>query len=135
MIGPPKLKPNWLRLKVGFWKGTVMPVLPTMSGLEEAGRVQVGVADELVQRRVEVVGAAQRGHVDGGAGGAAVLGALVVGDHLELRDGVGRDGDDLVVEALVALAVSVVVDAVEQEVVEHAALAVDVVRARAHQAS
>ena len=71
------------------------------------------------------------GDVDGGAGGAAVLGALVVGDDLELGDGVRRDGDDLVVEALVAFAVGVVVDAVEQEVVEHAALAVDVVGAGA----
>ncbi len=30
MMGPPKLMPNWLRLKVGFLKGVVMPVLPTM---------------------------------------------------------------------------------------------------------
>ncbi len=82
---------------------------------------------------MEAVGSALRGDVDGGAGGAAVLGALVVGDDLELRDGVGRDGDDLVVESLVALAVGVVVEAVEQEVVEHAALAVDVVSAGADQ--
>jgi len=46
-----------------------------------------------------------------------------------LRHRVRRDGDDLVVEALVAFAVGVVVHAVQQVVVEHAALAVDVVRA------
>ena len=82
---------------------------------------------------MEAIGSALRGYVDRGAGGAAVLGAFVVGDDLELGDGVGRDGDDLVVEALVALAIGVVVHAVEQEVVEHAALAVDVVCARADQ--
>ena len=101
--------------------------------LEEAGGVEVGVADELVDRGVEVVGAAVRCDVDGGAGGAAILRALVVGYDLELRDGVGRNGDDLVVEALVALAIGVVVQAVEQEVVEHAALAVDVIRSGADQ--
>ncbi len=31
MMGPPKLKPNWLRLKVGFLKGVVMPVPPTVA--------------------------------------------------------------------------------------------------------
>jgi hypothetical protein len=35
--------------------------------------------------------------------------------------------NDLVVEALVAFAIGIVVDAVEQEIVEHAALAVYVV--------
>ncbi len=100
-------------------------------GLEEAGGVEVGVADELVEEAVEAVGSALRGDVNGGTGGAAVLGALVVGHDLELGDRVGRDGDDLVVESLVTLAVGVVVETVEQEVVEHAALAVDVVCAGA----
>jgi len=45
-----------------------------------------------------------------------------------LRDGVRWGLNDLVVEALVALAVGIVVHAVEQEIVEHAAKAVDVVR-------
>ena len=100
-------------------------------GLEVAGGVEVGVADELVDGGVEFVGSAGGCDVYGGAGGAAVFCALVVGDDLELGDGVGWDGDDLVVEALVALAVGVVVHAVEEEVVEHAALAVDVVGAGA----
>ena len=33
-MGPLKLKPNWLRLKVGFWNGTEMPELPTSVGLK-----------------------------------------------------------------------------------------------------
>jgi hypothetical protein len=99
-----------------------------------AESIQIGVAIELIQRGVEAFGAAARGHVDGGAGGAPVLRALVVGHHLELRDRVRRRLDNLVVEALVALAVGVVVHAVEQVVVEHAALAVHVVASRAHQA-
>ena len=118
----------------GLLEGNDVAGVADGGGLEEAGGVEVGVADELVDRGVELVGSACGGDVDGGAGGAAVLRALVVGDDLELRDGVGRNGDDLVVEALVALAVGVVVHAVEQEVVEHAALAVDVVGAGAHEA-
>jgi hypothetical protein len=89
-MGPPKFTPNWLRLKVGFWKGDDVAGVADRGGLEEAGGVEVGVADELVERGVEFVGAALRGDVDGGAGGAAVLGALVVGHDLELGDGVGR---------------------------------------------
>ena len=34
-MGPPKLTPNWLRLKVGFLKGTVVPVLLTVRGLKK----------------------------------------------------------------------------------------------------
>jgi hypothetical protein len=64
--------------------------------------------------------------VDGRAGGTAVLGAHVVGDDLELADRVRRGLHHLVREALVARAVGVVVDAIDQEVVEHAAEAVDV---------
>ena len=80
-----------------------------------------------------MIGSALRGYVDSGAGRAAKLSALVIGDHLELGHGVGWDGDNLVVEALVALAVSVVVETVEQEIVEHAAFAVDVIGAGANQ--
>jgi len=75
---------------------------------------------------VELVGTALACHVDGGAGRAAVLGALVVGDHLKLSNGVGRGLNDLVVETLIALAVGIVVHAVDHVVVEHAALAVHV---------
>ena len=62
---------------------------------------------------------------------AAVLGAHVVGDDLELGHRVRRRLHHLVREALVAGAVGVVVDAVEQVVVEGAAQAVDVERALA----
>src|SRR5271154_6209911 len=34
-MGPPKFAPNWLRLKTGFRKGTVVPVLLTMRGLKK----------------------------------------------------------------------------------------------------
>ncbi len=115
----------------GLAEGDNVSAATDEGGLEVAGCVEVGVAEELVDGGVEAVGSAVGGDVDGGAGGAAVLCALVVGDDLELGDGVGRDGDDLVVEALVALAVGVVVHTVEEEVVEHAALAVDVVGASA----
>ena len=84
---------------------------------------------------MEGVGAATRSHVDGCAGRPAILGALIIGHYVEVCDGVGRDGDDLVVESLVALAVGVVVHAVEQEVIKHAALPVYVVRSLAHQAA
>ncbi len=66
--------------------------------------------------------------VDHGAGRVVVLGAVVVGFDFELLNGVGAGLHHLVGEALVAGAVGVVVDAVEHEVVEFAALAVDVVR-------
>ena len=110
-------------------------MLLTSVGLKKPAAFRSVLRRNSYSVRVEAVGAAARSHVDGCAGRPAVLGALVIGHHVELRDGVGRDGDDLVVEALVALAVGVVVHAVEQEVVEHAALAVDVVRALAHQAA
>src|SRR5580704_10441430 len=84
---------------------------------------------------MEAVGSALRGDVDGGAGGAAVLGALVIGHDLPLGNRVGRNGDDLVVEALIGLAVSIVVHAVEEEVIEDAALAIDVIGAGADQAA
>ena len=86
------------------------------------------VAQELPAAAVERVRAAAIVDVDRRAGGAAVFGAHVVGDDLELADRVGRRLHDLVREALVAGAVGVVVDAVDQEVVERAAQAVDVER-------
>src|SRR5262249_50290507 len=100
-------------------------------GLEEAGSVEGGVADELVGRSMEPIGTALRCDIDGRSRGSAILGALVVGYHLELCDGVGRDGDNLVVEPLVAFAIGVIVESIQQKVVEHAALAVDVVGAGA----
>ena len=103
-------------------------------GLKEAGRVQIGVAEELIERGMEFVAARFRCDVDGRARTAPVLRALVVGDHAELRNRVRRDRDDLIVEALVRLAVGVVVHAVQQEIIEDRTLAVDVVRALADQA-
>ena len=97
-------------------------------GLEEPGRVQLGVAVELPCRSAEPVGAALVGRIDRRAGAAPVFGAHVVGDHLELGHGVGRRLHHLVREALVRRAVGVVVDAVEQEIVEGRAQAVDVER-------
>ncbi len=130
-------------LEVGEEEGAVLddrsaegePVLVTLErrflarhGFEEPGRVQLGVAVELPGRPAEPVGAALVGGVDGCAGAAPVLGAHVVGDDLELGHGVGRGLHHLVREALVRGAVGVVVDAVEQEVVEGRAQAVDVER-------
>src|SRR5207247_1799768 len=71
------------------------------------------------------------GHVHRGARGAAVFGALVVRHHAELADRVRGRLHHLVRETLVARAVRVVVDAVDEEVVEHAPQAVDVERALA----
>ena len=83
---------------------------------------------------MDLVGAAAVRDVHGRARRAAVLGALVVRDDAELADRVGRRLHHLVREALVAGAVGVVVDAVDQEVVERAAQAVDVERAFARRA-
>ena len=89
---------------------------------------------ELPRRAVERVRAAAERRVDDRAAGASVLGAEVVGDDLELFDRVRRHLHDLVREALVAGAVGVVVDAVEDEVVERAAHAVHVERRVARRA-
>ena len=105
--------------------------LLAVGGLEEAGGVEVGAAQEVPAGAAEPVGAAGVGHVDGGAGRAAVLGAHVVGDDLELGHRVGRRLHHLVREALVAGAVGVVVDAIDEEVVEGRPQTVHVERALA----
>ena len=109
----------------------LVPVERRLAGrrLEEAGRVHRRVAQELPGAAVERVGAAAVVDVDRRARRAPVFGAHVVGDDLELGDRVRRRLHHLVREALVAGAVGVVVDAVDQEVVERAAQAVDVERA------
>ena len=94
--------------------------------LEVVGRVQRRVAEEFPRAAVDLIHAAPVRHVHRRAGGAAVLRALVVRDDAELADRVGRRLHHLVRKALVARAVRVVVDAVDQEVVERAAQAVDV---------
>ena len=96
--------------------------------MEESLGVQPGVAVELPAGAAEAVGAAAHRRVDDRAAGAPVFGAEVVGLHLELLDRIGRHLHDLVREALVAGAVGVVVDAVENEAVDRAAQAVDVER-------
>src|ERR1700678_4384209 len=73
-----------------------------------------------------MVGTAKDTDVDDGSGGAAILCAVVVGFDAELGDGIGGGRNGLVGEALVRGAVGVVVETVEQEVVEFAALAIDV---------
>ena len=83
---------------------------------------------------MKLIAAASVRHVNRCAGCAAVLRAHVIGDDFELGDGVGRRLHHLVRESLVARAVGVVVDAVDQEVVEGAAEAVHVERAFARRA-
>src|SRR5262249_39104276 len=57
--------------------------------LEEAGGVQLGIAQKLPQFSVELVGAALDGGVDDGTGCAAELGAVIVGLDFELLQRVG----------------------------------------------
>ena len=73
------------------------------------------------------VGAAFDGGVDDGAGGVIVLGAVVVGFYFELLDGVRAGLHDLIGKALIGGAIGVVVYAVEHEIVQFAALAIDVI--------
>ena len=108
--------------------------LGTVSRLEVGFGVQLRVAEELPRVAADLVRAAAVGDVDGRPGRAPVLGALVVGDDAELADRVGRRLHHLIGEPLVAGAVGVVVDAIDQEVVEGAAQAVDVERALARRA-
>ena len=124
-IGPPSTPPYWLRRSGGFWPSAGLKKVVAFSAVSRKNSQRVAV---------ELVRAAAVGDVDRRAGGAPVLGALVVGDDAELADRVGRRLHHLVREALVAGAVGVVVDAVDQEVVERAAQAVDVERAFARRA-
>ena len=102
--------------------------------LEEAFGVHFRVAQKLPRVAVKLIAAASVRHVDRRAGRAAVFRAHVVGDDFELGDGVGRRLHHLVRESLIARAVGVVVDAVDQEVIEGAAEAVHVERAFARRA-
>ena len=51
-----------------------------------------------------------------------------------MGDRIGRNGDDLVVESLITLAIGIIVDAVEQKIIKHAPLAIDVIGTGPHQA-
>ena len=86
-----------------------------------ADGVQIGIAQELVSRAMKLVPTGARGYTDHRATGPPVLRAVVVGDDLELRHGIGRRLRHLIGETLVAGAVGIVVDAIEQEVVIRAA--------------
>ena len=92
--------------------------LLVLQGLEESGRVEIGIAQILEQRAVKLIGAALQGGVDDRPAGASELGAEIVGLDLEFRHGIGRDLRHLVGEALVAGAVGVVVDSIQDEIVE-----------------
>jgi hypothetical protein len=93
-----------------------------VSGLD--GGVKGPIAFRTVLRKF--VRAAADTDVDDGSGGATVLRAVVVGFDAELVDGIRGGRNGLVGEALVGGAIGVVVETVEEEVVELAALAVDV---------
>src|SRR6201999_907607 len=97
---PADVEAELIAVEGGFLEGDGGAGVADRQGFEEACGVEVGVADELVHGGVEAVGSALRCDVNGCTGGAAILGALVIGYYLELSDGVGRDGDDLVVESL-----------------------------------
>ena len=116
--------PNWFLTNTGF---TDFPVMSVDRRSEGANGVEVCVAVVFPEFAVEMIGAAVDAHVEDGAGGAPILGAVVVRLDAELADGVGRGLNGLVGEALVRCAVSVVVQTVEQEVVLLAAIAVYVV--------
>src|SRR6185295_4922076 len=96
-------------------------------GLKEAGGVEHGVAEELPGLTVKLVCSALDSGIDDSAGGAAIFGAVVVGFHLEFGERIGIGLNDLVGKALVAGAVGVVVDAIQQEIVELAAATVHVI--------
>jgi hypothetical protein len=63
--------------------------------VEEVARVQVVVAQELEDRPVEGVGAGLGDGEEDAPGGAAVLGAVAVGEHPELFDGLDADEQPL----------------------------------------
>ncbi len=82
---------------------------------------------------MEFVGAARVSDVDGRARAAPVFGALVVGHDLKLRDGIRRRLHHLIRKSLVAGAVGVVVETIQQVIAEGAAQSVHVERALASQ--
>ena len=102
---------------------------------QEAGGVQIGVAQELVGRAVKLVGSGFHDGVDHRAAHAPVFGAVVAGDHFELGKRVRRRLHQLGGIALVAGPVGIVVQAVQQKVVIGAAHAVYVEGAFARRAA
>lgn len=92
--------------------------LLVLARLKETDGVQLGVAQELPSRAMELVGPAAHRGVDDRPAGAAILGRVIVGDHLELRHRIGRQLHHLVRKALVRSAIRVVVHSVDDEVVQ-----------------
>jgi hypothetical protein len=66
--------------------------------------------------------------VDHSARGASILGAVVIGSHFKLRQGIRIGLNDLVRKALVAGAVGIVIDTIRQKIIQFAALSVNVER-------
>ena len=91
---------------------------------QEAGGVQIGVAQVLVGRAVEAVGSGFHDGADHRAAHAPVFGAVVAGDHFEFGERVRRQLHQLGGIALVAGAVGIVIQAVQQKIVIRAAHAV-----------
>ena len=117
-IGPPKFPPNWFWLFSGLrrwlWFG------------EAVVGVEVVVAQVLIRKAVELVGAALGVDRDRGAGRASIFGRIRIGDDVELGDDVYGRVSGLGAEFLHIFRESVVVDAVEDEVVLQRVDAVDV---------
>src|SRR5262249_28109474 len=78
--------------------------------------VQSRVAEELPAVAMQSIGPAAIRDVHRGSRSAAVFGAGVVRDDAEFTDGVGRRLHHLIGESLIARAVGVIVDTVDQKV-------------------
>ncbi len=95
---------------------------------EESLRIQNRVAQELPRFTVILIGAAFDAGTDHGAGRAAELGTVVVGFNFELGKRVRIGLNHLIRKALVAGPIGIIVHTVEHEIIQLAALAVDVER-------
>ena len=93
MIGPPNVKPGWLRLNGGSFGCPVAKVL----------RVQPLVAEKVVDIPVKLIRPAFRDDVDDATGGASELGVISVSVDLEFLHRLLADGrahavaDDVVI--------------------------------------
>lgn len=78
--GSAEVKTVLVAIEGGLFEGNDDAGAAGVGGLEETCGVEVGVAEEFLDGGVILVGSAVGGHVDGGAGRASVLGALIVRD-------------------------------------------------------
>src|ERR1700722_4097596 len=101
---------------------------PAANRLEESDGIQIRIAQELPELAVKLVSAALDAGVDHRAGCVPELRAVVIGFHLVHLERIRIRLDDLIRKSLVAGSVSVVVHAVEHEIVQFASAAVDVER-------